>query len=454
MSDNPRLLIRGARLIDVDGEVPLGEIRDVLIEDGVIMAVEPDLGEVDAEVLDASGSILLPGFVDTHRHTWETQLRGLCGDWTLGDYARIVRLRIAPCYTPEDVYIGNYVGAIEALDAGVTTLLDFSHVIATPEHADAALAGLSAAGIRSLFCYGFFPVPGSEASFESHERRFSDLARLVGASHGDLLEVGAAMSEIDLISEDERIAEVRTAADLGLRQVFHTAGRNIPMGRFTRFYDSHGLLSDRQIHVHCNEMDDDEWIALARAGCKVSISPETELNMGMGVPVFEMCEQHGIKPTLSCDITALCSGEMFTQMRLALACARQQANAGAIEGGAIPERLSYSAQDAIRWATINGAESLGLDRRIGSIAVGKIADVILIDCRELGTMPVHDVASTVVFQSSPADVHTVLVGGRFVKRDGVLRVDIRKSLQELERSAQEIASRAELASVRVGEGMV
>ncbi len=163
-----RTLITGAYVVTMDEE--LGEIADgqILIEDEAIAAVGTDLGVTDAELVDASGSIVVPGFVDTHRHTWQTCFRGVCADWTLRDYFRGVRQRISPNCAAEDVYAGNWVGALEALDAGVTTILDFSHCMNTPEHADAALAGLRDAGIRAMFGYGYFPAPTAETPFGEH----------------------------------------------------------------------------------------------------------------------------------------------------------------------------------------------------------------------------------------------------------------------------------------------
>ena len=152
-----RTLIRGARVIEGDPATSAGEVSDVLVDDGRIAAIGPDL-ESDAEVLDASGGILAPGFVDTHRHTWQTAMRGICADWTLLDYFRGIRIAASAVYTPEDIYAGNAAGALEALDAGVTCVLDFSHCLISPDHADEAVRGLREAGLRGVFAYGMFPV--------------------------------------------------------------------------------------------------------------------------------------------------------------------------------------------------------------------------------------------------------------------------------------------------------
>jgi len=115
---------------------------DVLIEGDRIVAVARGLEAADAEVIDARGSVVLPGMVDTHRHTWQTLMRGICANWTLNDYFNGMRMTISPAYSAHDVYLGNYLGALDAINSGVTTILDFSHCVNSPEHGDAAIAGL------------------------------------------------------------------------------------------------------------------------------------------------------------------------------------------------------------------------------------------------------------------------------------------------------------------------
>src|ERR1700690_62987 len=151
MSD--RVVLRGGYVLSMDERVGELTTGDVLIEDGVIAAVQAQVDVEDAEVVDVSGHVVMPGFVDTHRHTWQTPFRGVCADWTLEDYFRGIRMSISPNCSPGDVYAGNYVGALEALEAGVTTILDFSHCNNTPDHADEAIRGLANAGIRATFAY-------------------------------------------------------------------------------------------------------------------------------------------------------------------------------------------------------------------------------------------------------------------------------------------------------------
>ena len=144
---------------------------DLLIEYDRIAAIAPSIAADDAEIVDAAGMLVAPGFVDTHRHIWQTGIRGVAADWSLVEYIRFIRLGYATAYRPEDVWISNYTGSLEALDAGITTVCDFCHIVRTPDHADAGLEGLSAAGIRAQFYYGFYDVPTDPPYFADHAAR-------------------------------------------------------------------------------------------------------------------------------------------------------------------------------------------------------------------------------------------------------------------------------------------
>jgi cytosine/adenosine deaminase-related metal-dependent hydrolase len=417
-----RLLLRGGAVVSVDDEIGTLATGDVLVEDGRIAAVAASLGDIDAEVIDTTGMIVAPGLVDTHRHAWQTQLRGLCADWTLTDYFNGIRLTAAPCYEPDDVRLGNEAGALEALDAGVTTILDFSHCMNTPDHADGAVEGLVSSGIRAVHCYGFFesaPVPSAYADHAARLRDFERVAR--DGRFGDLVRAGVALTETGLIPWRDTVAEITTARDAGALMALHTGcvwGSRVTSGVLD--FDEAGLLGPDQVHIHCNTLGPSEWRALAAAGAKVSSSPETELSMGMGAPAIATCVAHGIAPTLSCDVVSLNSGDLFTQMRLALAWLRQADNEPLQRGDAMPERLSWRAADALRWATVNGAGALGLDDRTGSLTPGKEADVIVVGGPGPAAWPVVDPLAHLVFQASVATVRHVLVAGRWVKRDGAL----------------------------------
>jgi len=417
-----RLLLSSAYVVSMDEGV--GELTgDVLIEDGTIAAVGPELDVEGAERVDLGGDILMPGFVDTHRHTWQTPFRGVCADWTLEEYFRGIRMTVSPNCSAEDVYAGNYVGALEALDAGVTTVLDFSHCNNTPEHADAALAGLRDSGIRAMFAYGYFPTLVAEPVFTEHEQRLADARRIREQlpSNDSLVTMGIALTETGLVPFEQTAAEVRSARELDVRTVLHTGcvwGGLVTQGMPE--LDHHGLLGPDQVHVHCNTLGERDFRRLAEHDCKVSSSPETELQMGMGHPVIGRALAHGMRPSLSCDVISSNSGDMFAQMRLGLQFERCMGNDPVNAEGRMPESLELTVRDALRWGTANGAHAMGLEDRIGAIAVGRQADVIVVGGGRLNMTPMADPVGCLVAQANPSNVKHVLVAGRFLKRDGEL----------------------------------
>ena len=449
MSD--RILLRGGYVLSMDealGELPSG---DVLIEDGKIVAVDARIDIEGAEIVDVAGHVVMPGFVDTHRHTWQTPFRGLCADWTLEDYFRGIRMTISPNCSAEDVYAGNYVGALEALDAGVTTILDFSHCNNTPEHADGALQGLSDAGIRAIFAYGYSPAPSAEPAFAEHGDRLADARRIREqnlASDDGLVTMGVALTEVGLLPFEQTIAEARSATELAVPSVLHTgcnwgslATEGIPE------LDHHGLLSSDQVHVHCNTLDDRNFRRLAANDCKVSSSPETEIQMGMGHPVIGRALELGMRPSLSCDVMSSNSGDMFSQMRLGLQFERCMRNDAFNARNLMPERLDLTVRDALRWATANGAHTIGLEHRVGSLTAGKQADVIVVGGRRLNMVPMADPVGCLVAQANPGNVRHVLVAGRFVKRDGELvGLDLDRAIDLAETACERV-----LATITSGE---
>lgn len=440
-----RILIRGGHVLTMDpalGDLPTG---DVLVEDGVIAAVGPSLEVADAEVIDATGHLVLPGLVDTHRHTWQSLVRGICGDWTLGDYYFGIRLAISPAYTADDVRLGNRLGAVDALNAGVTTLLDFSHCNNTPDHSDGAVLGLRDTGIRAAFCYGFFESSPESTRFGEHSARLADFHRIAEeyfASDG-LLTLGVSLSELFGLPWDRTVAELAAARERRALIVNHTGcvWGSVLTGGISEL-DAIGLLGPDMVHVHCNALDDAEWDAIVRSGGKVSISVETELNMGMGRPAFERCRRHGLAPTLSADVISLNSGDLWHEMRFGLGFTRWEATEATNLANAMPETVTTSAKEALGWSTVNAADALGLGDRIGSLTPGKRADLQLVGGGSVEQHPRIDPYATLVFQTTAADVRTVLVDGRVVKRDGVLTgVDLTRLTAEADTAADAILGR-------------
>ncbi|HEY8867212.1 MAG TPA: amidohydrolase family protein [Solirubrobacteraceae bacterium] len=419
-----RLLIRGGAVLTLDRALGDFDRADVLVEDGRIAQVSPDVDAGDADVIDAAGAIVLPGFVDTHRHTWQTALRGVCADWTLLDYFRGIRLNAAAVYRAPDIHAGNLAGALEGLDAGVTTILDFSHCNNSPEHADAAVAGLGESGIRAVFAYGYYAPPVAEPAFADHAARIADAARVRSAhfpADGGLVTMGVALTELGLVPFDDTRAEVASARELDVLLTAHTGTVTHPeWPGDVELMSKAGLLEAGQVHVHCNACTDRELSMLATAGATASVTPETELQMGMGRPVTGRARACGLCAGLGCDIVSNNSGDLFAQMRLALAAQRGFDNDRELAEGRMPEVMRLTARDVLEMATIEGARAMGLDGEIGSLTPGKAADLIVLRAKLPAGQPVNDPVAAVVLQGNPRDVETVLVGGRVVKRDGAL----------------------------------
>jgi cytosine/adenosine deaminase-related metal-dependent hydrolase len=443
-----RTLLRGGTILTMDPQLGTLPEADLLIEDGIIVAVARSIPVADADIVDVTGHIVAPGMIDTHRHTWQTQLRGVCANWTLVDYLFGMRFGICPAYQAEDVHLGNRLGALDALNAGVTTILDFSHCNNTPEHADAAVNGLADGGIRAVFGYGFFESNPAASQFGSHADRLADFGRIADSSFSSsdgLLTLGAALSEPGFVPFEGTRAEIGAARECGALIVTHTGCVwSLPNG--VAELDSAGLLGPDQVHVHCNALSDEEWRMLARSGGKLSISVETELNMGMGRPAFAAAMRHGIKPTLSCDVISLNTGDLFTQVRMGVAFQRWADTEPLNLGGADPTSVTISAHEAIEWTTVNAADALGLEHRIGSLTPGKQADIIVVGGPEMSQHPVLDPAGTLVFQTSAHDVRHVLVSGQFRKRDGQLvGIDLPCLLTAADSSAERVLARLEAA---------
>ncbi|MFD0741980.1 amidohydrolase family protein [Phytohabitans flavus] len=326
-----RILLRGGHIITMDpllGDLPQG---DVLIEDDKIAAIEPRI-EADAEVVDAAGRIVIPGFVDTHRHTWETAIRGVAPNATLDDYFVDILDTFAPVYTPEDVYASNLAGALECLNAGITTLVDWSHINNTPDHPDAGIRGLQEAGIRAQYAYGSANTSLADYWFESRIVIPQDDVRRIRdtyfSSSGGLLTMGLATRGPGFCVGDVVRAEWEMARDLGIPITVHVAMGRLA-GRFgmIKQLDELALLGPDTTYIHCCYFSEEEWGLVARTGGTISVAPQVEVQMGHGWPPVAKSIEHGLRPSLSVDVVTTVPGDMFTQIRSAFGTDRARRNA-------------------------------------------------------------------------------------------------------------------------------
>jgi cytosine/adenosine deaminase-related metal-dependent hydrolase len=424
-----RLVLAGATIVSMDREV--GDLRgDILIEDGTIRAIAPELGGVDAERIDASGRIAIPGLVDCHRHVWQTPLRSVTADWSLMDYFAGIRTAAAPVFRPEDLYAAQLAGALEMLNAGVTTVVDYSHNLLGENHAFEAIRGLADAGIRALWCAGFNVPPGIANPFGDGAGRAAflrELAKRFPAAQGRIA-LGIAPEEVVLATPDDVAAQYRLARELGARITHH-----VNSARFGR--DPHeiaellgprGLLGPDVLLVHMNFTSDAEWRQVADSGAAVVFTPETELQMGMGFSSTGRARALGLRAGIGADIVSNNGGDLFFQLRLALQAERARANEPGIGRAEILRGTSVPAREALAWGTVDGAAACGMGEQIGRLAPGLAADVVLLDGTDVGMLgwAGSDPAAHVLLQAHPGVVESVLVDGRFLKREGRLVADL------------------------------
>jgi 5-methylthioadenosine/S-adenosylhomocysteine deaminase len=416
-----RILLRGGLVASCDPAI--GDVRDcdVLIEDGLIAAVGPALAPPPegCEVIDASSMIALPGFIDTHRHNWQAVFRGIGADWPLSQYRAGIHGLLKQYYQPEDIYIGNLLGRLEALQSGITTMLDWCHAILSPDHADAAVAGLLDAPGRSVFAYGAGGRKGNAPSAVSIE---ADVRRVAGAlfpSRDQLVTLALGLRGPQYSTFDTVEADVALARELDLPVTMHGGSANIGRGRPVGQMAERGLLDERTTVIHCNTLADDELSLMADHGCSASISPWAEVQMGFGWPATGRLRAAGIRPSLSIDDCVSTAGDMFSTMRATLVTQRGLDAAAVAE----PENLAaldLSCQDVVEFATIEGARACGLSGITGSISPGKQADILLLRADDLSVFPATYPAGVIASMAHPGLIDIVLVHGQVVLRDGRL----------------------------------
>jgi 5-methylthioadenosine/S-adenosylhomocysteine deaminase len=443
-----RTLIRGGQVLTMDRAI--GDLLrgDVLIEDDRIAAVEPEIS-ADAEIIDAQGFIVIPGFVDTHRHTWEAAIRGCAPNATLDDYFVDVLDTFAPVYRPEDVYAANLAGALECLNAGITTLVDWSHINNTPEHPDAAIRALQDAGIRAQYAYGSANTSLADYWFDSEIAIPADDVRRVRetyfASDEGLLTMGLATRGPGFCQEQVVRAEWALARELGIPITVHVAMGRLA-GRFGMIKQLHelGLLGPDTTYIHCCYFSEEEWRMVADSGGTISIAPQVELQMGHGWPPVMKSIEHGLRPSLSIDVVTTVPGDMFTQMRAAFGAERARVNAECWQADVdIPETM-LTARDMLEQATINGAHVAGVEERTGSLTPGKQADVVLLDARALNLAPVIDPVTAVVLGADVSNVDTVFVNGVMLKKGGRLLADVNLAREGVEASRDHLLDQVRL----------
>ncbi|WUD70561.1 amidohydrolase family protein [Streptomyces sp. NBC_00510] len=420
-----RILFSGATIITMDADLGVIDRGDLLIEGDTITAVGPRLNAGNALVVDATGAILTPGFVDTHRHAWQTQLRRIMPDVNdLGSYLMTTLAGHATAYRPEDMYIGTKLAALTAIDSGITTMLDFSHNSRTPAHSDAAIEALRDTRIR-----------GVHASMAPHfgdwdQQWPGDLTRIKEqyfSSNDQLLTLRLAALATDEIAGPalaygSELARVAQHLDIGVSvdAVFGASSSQAVLR-----WAKDGILGPDVTLIHATGLTSEAWKTMATAGTTVALAPTSDAQIGLesAIPAIDEGLGVGIRPGLSIDVEVALASDMFTQMRALHAIQRMRASNAAYSTGQPASRITT--HDVLDFATLQGARTNGLATLTGSLTAGKKADVLVIQAEDLNNMPLNDPIGTVVLGSDARNISAVLVNGEPLKWNGhVLDVDL------------------------------
>ncbi|WP_274864416.1 amidohydrolase family protein [Serratia marcescens] len=409
----PMTLIRGATILSMDENVGNFERGDILITGTTITAVGQNLNAEGAHIIDATNMIAMPGMVDSHRHSWEGQLRRINPNATcLDDYSNATHFSFAKYYRPSDIYVGNLLTALGAIDAGITTIIDNSHNSRTTAHSDAAVEALLDAGIRAIHASGA-PVSGDwdRAHWPGNWQRLQDK---YFKNHPEGLVSLGVMAQL----EPELWAEARR---LGLPIVTEFFGAE--MGSELKSLHQQGLLGPDNIFNHCTALPDEGWEILREAGVRVNVCPRSDAHYGIedGMFAIEAAQRHGITPGLSVDNETSYSTDMFMEMRVAFYLQRVMGMHKRQHCCGTEHSLTtLPAAQLLKAATVDGAYCARLQDKVGSLTPGKQADLILINAGDINLYPNGNAFGTVVHATERSNIDTVMIGGRIVKQNGMV----------------------------------
>jgi len=407
---------------------------DVLVVEGRIAEVGKNIAASDCEIVDATDFFILPGFVECHRHLWQTPLRHLGTDWDLPQMFVELFVKLAPRMTAQDVYHATLYGRLTAIDAGITTLLDWAHIQNTPEHTDACIDALRVGGGRSIFGHGqpgHDPKPWMDDSTLAHPQDIRRVRQNILSSDDSLVTLAMAARGPEFCKMDVVATDIALARELGIRVTMH-----VGMGR--KGAEKHAIEKMHQDHLlgpdltclHCCHSTDHEFRLLADHGASAGVSACMAMfAAGFGLPATGRMMAQGLRPSLSTDSEMTASGDMFTEMRAAFSGERMIRNNDIPNG---PERAPITVRDVLNFATIDGARTVGLERHVGSISPGKKADLILIRRNALNLGPAIDPIAALVVGGHCGNVEAVLVEGRPVKWGGeLLKIDVNAARRNL-----------------------
>ncbi|HET6652529.1 MAG TPA: amidohydrolase family protein [Nocardioides sp.] len=408
------VVLRGGTVLPMDEQRSVLPDTDVLVVGDRIAEIGPGLAAPDGALeIDATGGIVMPGMIDTHRHMWQTAMRGYGADWTLTQYFVWYYLEHGKKFRPEDIYAGNLLSAIESIDAGVTTTVDWSHGLQTAQHADAAVDALEAVPGRFVLAYGNIQAGPWEWSASPEFRDFVERRM----KRTDML--GFQMA-FDVTGDPEfpEKAAFEVARELDVPVTTHAGVWGATNDDGIRLMHEHGFMTPRNIYVHAATLGDDSYQRIAATGGAVSVATESEQSCGQGYPPTWALRNHDIRVSISMDTSVWMSGDLFSAMRSTLGADRSREHLEAHAIGETVTNCHLRADQVVEWATRGGADALGMGDLVGTLEHGKKADVVLIkNDRSPAMFPLINPYGHVAMQAQRSDVHTVIVDGVVVKHE-------------------------------------
>ncbi|MFP4552903.1 MAG: amidohydrolase family protein [Actinomycetota bacterium] len=416
-----RILIGGGCVLTLGARTPNHPEADVLIEDDRVVEIGSGLRARGAEIVDATNAIVMPGFVDTHRHVWRSLFRNL-GEIGSPDGTPVTPDDYGRHYEPDDVYAATLVGLLGAIEAGITTVVDWADIRPEDGHIDAALQAHEDAGLRTLFVH----APSTWSLGPDEEKaRLRRLAARKAASGGSGHTIAFGPGDPDRSDLDRTARDWMLARELEMRVHTHVGASSEQEGSIADLADR-GLLGPDVTLIHCSHLDERDLDAIASHGARVSLAPSSEMADGFGMPPMQELIDRDIRPGLGVDSERLASGDIFAQMRSANSVQHALHFDLKLAGkGALPNLLST--REVIKFATIDGANVAGLGDVTGSIEPGKEADVVVLRTDRPNIWPINDPIGAVVWGMDTSNVDWVISGGRVLMREGELVADVARA---------------------------
>jgi cytosine/adenosine deaminase-related metal-dependent hydrolase len=449
------ILLRGGRVLQFDSQNNATfPILDVLVEDTIISKIARHIAAgPDTQVIDAGGKIVCPGFVDSHRHLFQSHIRTSVANQTLLEYCGHLLLGRVIFYKPHDVYLAQLGAATEAIHCGVTTVLDHSHIQLSEEHIAQCIKASIESGIRSIYCFAPYGLPESinplkfsDKPLERHQQqldlfyKLSEQSPLGNPTNDGRITLGIGYDGIEYrpVEDTKKLLEFAHRRKYPI--TFHDCHRHGMSAM--KFLRENNLLSDTMVLSHVTFPSEGDFAAAKAHGVGISSTPESEMQMAHGWPEAFPAMRHGCKTGLGVDSSAICSGDLFSAMRICLQTQRARDNHELASRNKIPKRLQATVDQVLYMATLGGAEAIHMDSDIGSIEVGKRADIVVISTDSPCMVAASNPAAALVLHASPSDVESVIVNGEIVKENGkLLKVDWSNLKHELVENMKELEAR-------------